>query len=543
MGESVGIFANDSQMAAFAITNGLIPATEGAKEATEKQMIAVEKAQVAYSKAVKNHGEGSLQAREAQLKLKEAQDDITESTGEQTGKWKDLDEATKQAVRLEYIENMQRMSEQTGQAAREMDGYENVMGNMSSVTDEFMSAIGDEALAMFIDIAQSLIPIIQSVAQWIQGLNPVVKQFFTLFAGGVAIVGMILPVLAGLGAAAAGLGITIGALFTTVILPAIGIVAAIAAAITAAILVFKNWGAIVDWLKGVWSAFSSWIVSVWGNISSGASQIWSSMGQAISGFVSSGVAKVKSLWSSTGNTISSIWNSVKSTASSVWNGITNSISNAIQSAKNKVTSTVNGIKSTVSSVFSGVKSIASSTWNNIKNAIVSPIQAARNTVQGIVNRFKSMFNFKIKFPTPSIPKIKLPRFTISGSFNPLKLQVPKLGISWFAKGGILTKPTVFGQNGNNLMAGGEAGREAVLPLNKKTLGMIGQGIVEAMGINGSDQGLTEFEMRALELLQGVRDKDTTLEMDGRTVAKLIAKSVKEENDKQDRLKNRQRGIV
>lgn len=53
-------------------------------------------------------------------------------------------------------------------------------------------------------------------------------------------------------------------------------------------------------------------------------------------------------------------------------------------------------------------------------------------------------------------------------------------MAWYAKGGILTKPTVFGLNGNQLMAGGEAGREAVLPLNRSTLGEIGRSIAETM---------------------------------------------------------------
>ena len=45
----------------------------------------------------------------------------------------------------------------------------------------------------------------------------------------------------------------------------------------------------------------------------------------------------------------------------------------------------------------------------------------------------------------------------------------------------MTKPTAFGMNGNNLMVGGEAGKEAVLPLNEKNLSMIGAGIAKALG--------------------------------------------------------------
>lgn len=83
-----------------------------------------------------------------------------------------------------------------------------------------------------------------------------------------------------------------------------------------------------------------------------------------------------------------------------------------------------------------------------------------------VNAIKDLFKFlKLKFPNIEIPHIPMPHFNISGSFNPLKGQLPKIDVDWFAKGGILTKPTVFGQNGNSLMVGGEAGKEAVAPLS------------------------------------------------------------------------------
>ena len=66
----------------------------------------------------------------------------------------------------------------------------------------------------------------------------------------------------------------------------------------------------------------------------------------------------------------------------------------------------------------------------------------------------------------------------------MKGKLPKIGVDWFAKGGILTKPTVFGQNGNSLMVGGEAGKEAILPLNRETLGGIGEGIAATMNLDG-----------------------------------------------------------
>lgn len=61
--------------------------------------------------------------------------------------------------------------------------------------------------------------------------------------------------------------------------------------------------------------------------------------------------------------------------------------------------------------------------------------------------------------------IKLPHFDISGSFSISPPKTPKLSVEWYAKGAILNRPTIFGRNGRNLIGGGEAGPEAVLPIS------------------------------------------------------------------------------
>lgn len=84
----------------------------------------------------------------------------------------------------------------------------------------------------------------------------------------------------------------------------------------------------------------------------------------------------------------------------------------------------------------------------------------------VVDKISKFFKgLKLKLPEIKFPKIKLPHFSIKGDFDILKGKIPKLSVDWFAKGGILTKPTIFGTNGNSLMAGGEAGKEAVAPLS------------------------------------------------------------------------------
>ena len=94
-------------------------------------------------------------------------------------------------------------------------------------------------------------------------------------------------------------------------------------------------------------------------------------------------------------------------------------------------------------------------------------EEVKDKVKGIVDKIKGFFNFKV-----SLPKIKLPHFSIKPKGwsvgDLLKGSIPKLGIEWYAKGGVFDKPTAFGMNGNNVMVGGEAGAEAIVPLEKNT---------------------------------------------------------------------------
>ena len=214
-------------------------------------------------------------------------------------------------------------------------------------------------------------------------------------------------------------------------------------------IVSSVWEGIKSIVSSAIHAVSSTISSVMGAIKNVISTVWN----AISSKVSSVLNAIKT-------TVSTIFNAVKSVASSVWNGIKSVISSVVDGIKSKVSSVFNGVKSTVTSIFNGIKSTATSVWNGIKDAIIKPVEAAKNAVKGIIDKITGFFSgMKLE-----LPKIKLPHFKISGKLSLSPPSVPHLSIDWYKEGGILTKPTVFGMNGSSLMAGGEAGKEAVLPL-------------------------------------------------------------------------------
>lgn len=79
------------------------------------------------------------------------------------------------------------------------------------------------------------------------------------------------------------------------------------------------------------------------------------------------------------------------------------------------------------------------TFDSIKNAISEKINVAKDAVGSAIEKIKSFFNFQW-----SLPKIKLPHFSISGSFSLNPPSIPKIGVDWYDKGGIFTQPAVIG---------------------------------------------------------------------------------------------------
>ena len=237
-------------------------------------------------------------------------------------------------------------------------------------------------------------------------------------------------------------------------------------------------------LDAAWKIITLPFRLIWENCGDTITAVWDAISKTVSEKLSAIGVFIKSVMTGIQNTISSIWtavsarvsaavdgiktrvstafNSVKSTASSVWNGVKSTISTAVDGIKTKVSSVMDGIKSVVSSAFESVHSKASSVWNSIKTAITGPVEAAKEKVRAAVNAIKGFFaNMKL-----SLPHIKLPHFKVTGQLSITPPSVPKLSIDWYKEGGILAKPTIFGMNGSSLMAGGEAGAEAVLPLKQ-----------------------------------------------------------------------------
>lgn len=246
------------------------------------------------------------------------------------------------------------------------------------------------------------------------------------------------------------------------------------------------------------SAITSVASSAWSSVSSTASSLWNTISSTVSSKISAASSAVSSATSTITSVASSAWSSVSSTASSQWESIRSTISSKLSSAKSTVSSLMSGITSTMSSGLSSALSTVSGKFSSIYSTISSKMSAARDAVGNAISALKSKFNFSW-----SLPHLKLPHVSISGSFSINPPSVPHFGISWYKDGGILTRPTIFGAAGNNLLAGGEAGAEAVVPLATlwdKLKTMITSVFNTASTTGGSSgEGLTSTAGRLLTL--------------------------------------------
>lgn len=214
-------------------------------------------------------------------------------------------------------------------------------------------------------------------------------------------------------------------------------------------IIISVWDAIKSKVTTVIHAVASVISTVMNAIKTVFSTVWN----AIKTVVTTVVNAIKSV-------VTTVFTAIKSTATTVWNAIKTAVTTPVNAIKSTVTSVFNSVKSAVASIFNGIKSTATSVWNGIKTAITTPIEAAKNKVKSVVDAIKGFFSgMKI-----SLPHIKLPHFKVTGKLSIAPPSVPHLSIDWYKEGGIMTSPTIFGMNGSSLMAGGEAGAEAILPL-------------------------------------------------------------------------------
>nr|DAS57647.1 MAG TPA: minor tail protein [Caudoviricetes sp.] len=202
------------------------------------------------------------------------------------------------------------------------------------------------------------------------------------------------------------------------------------------------------------------------------------------------------------------WQMAANGAQTVFQGMSNIISGIMGGLQGILSGIVNGIANIFSSVFNGISTMVGNIFHGIASTIGNVMGDSKNIVSGALDAISGFFRgLHLEFP-----KIKLPHFSISGTFSLAPPSVPSLGIEWYADGGVLMNPTMFGMNGNKAMIGGEAGPEAVAPISTLT-GYIS----DAVNNSKSDDEL-------ISEIAGLREdvRNMRVVMDGQTVGSIVS---------------------
>lgn len=482
-GEAIGLFANDTQMAAYAVQKGIVQSTKD---------------------------------------------------------WASLDEATKQATRLEYAENMMKQSGATGQAAKESGAYANVMANLAEKWRQFQATIGEpliehvvvpavnllskgiDYLSKAVDYAKNhfsewkpyiegaayalgilgaavagfkLGTLISNVAKFVSGLSLATIKTKAMAAAQAALnfvmnLNPISLIVIAIAALVAGFVVAykksetfrnfvnkLGASIKNFLQPAFE---AVSNFITGTLVpTLKSWGdyiktniipalqeliaAISEKLQPIFQIISEYITgtvvpafkniidtvrniltacapileaikiaftTVWNNIKTVLSTVWNNIKtivstglQVIKGVITAVTALIKGDWSGA-------WNAIKGVASTIWNGIKTVIGNSINGVKNILSNTLSGIKGICSNVWNAIKGAASAAWNGIKNSIKISINGAKTAVTSAINLIGEKMGVpdlagKVatvweKIKTSITDKIESAKETVSGIIEKIK---------------------------------------------------------------------------------------------------------------------------
>ena len=416
-GEAIGLFANDTQMAMYAVQKGIISSTK---------------------------------------------------------EWASLDEATKQATRLDYAEAMFAQSGATGQAAKEAGQYANVQANLTEKWRQFLALVGEPILQnIVIPAMQVLSALVSGLTVGFQALtgwmaeNETAAQLIGITIGTLtaAIIAFTIAqnaatIATKLHAAATAIATAAttawGTVMAFVTSPITLVIAAIGALIAIVVLLVKNWDTVKVKAQELWQKLSAvftqiknWIVQKFEEVKTATTNIWNSItnflnnawttiknvvkvgimfigelmkaafniitlpyrfiwenckgiimafvnavNQTLTNWINNVVAKFNALKAKA----TQIMNSIKNFFTNVWNAIYNAVSpivtrissfltNTFNNIKDAAVAKFNEIKTKVTNIFNSIKNTATNVWNNIKNSISNIVTSAKNAV---VNTFDSV---------------------------------------------------------------------------------------------------------------------------------------------------------
>lgn len=232
-----------------------------------------------------------------------------------------------------------------------------------------------------------------------------------------------------------------------------------------------------DWFSNTFQGAWDSIVNIFGNLGSWFGDRWSDVTNALSDVNTWLGDKFQQGWDAISNAFGKLglwfgdrWNESKDALSeaNTWLG------EKFQSGRDNVNSTFENVGSWFSDRWNDIQSALKEIPNWFRNLFNDAMENAKSIVKNGIDRLKSFFNFDW-----SLPRIKLPHFNISGSFSLMPPRIPSFSVDWYARGGVFNSPSIIGV--------GEAGQEAVMPLERNTgwISILAQKLTERMPANNA----------------------------------------------------------
>lgn len=243
-----------------------------------------------------------------------------------------------------------------------------LQGAMNDLKTE-LAPLGEKIVEIATDILPPLIDGITKLIDGFLNLPGPVQTFIGAIAAVLAVVASLSPVITAVMGVISALGIT-------ALLPMIGIIAGVAAAIAVIIIIIQNWGKITEWFGDLWAKICNGVQTVWETVSTAVINL-------ITGFVDG----IKSLWEGLKEAISTAMEAIRDFILSIWTAIKeNPIVQAIADAVSNIFST---LSETLSGIWNGIKDIALGAWEIIKNTILAPVLLLIDLVTGDFDGLKT----------------------------------------------------------------------------------------------------------------------------------------------------------